>query len=301
MSEAELRAAGSVETAAGTTLDVSVDGGATRLGRGESRVLVADLEARGAVVHLIGPPPQGHLTLLERVDFLPETSTFAALVRRAGLAERLGDPSAGPFTVFAPVEAAFDSLGVRGRTAVFEENALRAAVAPYQVSPEDVPSSAWVAGADFASLSGEPIRVRPNARTGDGRAVSQASRGPFVDLPAVNGRLHLMGGVLNPTLTMYDQLVLSRFAQFREVARIGGYRDLLSSGQPVTVFAPSGLLEQALRPGFQCRAAEIAGDHIVDRTVVVDPLLPPFFTDNGNYVTSRLPSAHAQLLHRHPY
>ena len=203
LTEAELRAQGSVETAQGTTLDVSVDGGVTRLSRGESRILVADLEARGAVIHLIGPPPQGHLTLQERIAFLPTLSSFASLLQQAGLAETLS--GAGPYTVFAPIQAAFDSLGTRGQTTLLTDTGLARLLGRFHVSPTDVSSEALVAGASFPTLSDQTIEIRPDPRTGESR-VSRAAPTSFLDLPASNGRLHLMQSLLNPDLVPYDQL-----------------------------------------------------------------------------------------------
>ncbi len=274
LSEAELRERGSVETAGGTTLDVRADGGFTVLGQDESRVLVADLAARGATVHLIGPPPQGHLSLIERVRFLPSAAPFAQMLDQAGLAETLDAP--GSYTVFTPSAAAFDSIGTRGRTVLLTEPDLGRLLARFHVSPEIVPSSDLVVGADIPSLAGEDIRVRPNLITGNNAAIAQASLGAFVDLPASNGRLHLVESFLNPALSPYDQLILSGMADFRAAVRIAGYQELYESNETLTVIGPASIDSQFLRPGFECRARELVGDHTARGAFPYTPMAPGF-------------------------
>ncbi len=278
LTEAELRARGSVETAQGTTLAVSTDDGFTVLGRSESRVLAADLRARGAVIHLIGPPPQGHLTLLERIDFSPSTASFAALVRRAGLEDELSGE--GPFTVFAPTEAAFDSIGTSGRAVLTTEADLSSLLARFHVSPGEVPSSAFVNGTDLPTLAGQPIRVRPDPRTGAIR-LSRASPGGLLDFPASNGRLHYVRSFLNPDLTAYDQLVLSAMSDFRAAVKVAGYQPLYESDQPLTVVGPISINPQFLRPGFECRALQLVEDHTGYGAAFYTPMAPGFETLSG--------------------
>lgn len=294
LTEAELRDRGGVETLEGTTLPIREDGGVTRLDPDGTPVFVANLRARNAIVHIVGPPPQGHLTVTERIRFLPQASTFQALLGMGPTAAALEGP--GPFTVFVPVEAAFDSVGTGGTGALFGNETLRSLIAGFHVVPRDVPAASLVTGTDLPTLSDQTLRIRPDPASGDPSAVARASLTDVVDLPAVNGRLHLTGSLLNPDLTAYDQLILSGFNRFRIVATIAGYRDLLSSGDPVTVFAPVSLADQLVRPGFECRAAEVAGDHILARALVYAPRLAPFFTDPGDYI---IPSPESLLLNRY--
>lgn len=282
LTEANLRARGSVETVQGTDLAVSVDDGLTLLGQGEARILVADIPAGEARIHLIGQPLQGHLTLLERIDFLPQTASSAALVRRSGLAETLSGP--GPYTVFAPTEEAFDSLGTRGRVAVLDEPDLNGLLARFHVSPGDVPASALVNGRDFPTLSDQTIRVRPDPVTGR-LVIARSTPTARVDLPASNGRLHLMQSVLNPSLTPYDQLVLSGFGAFRAAVEIAGYRDLLESDQTLTIVGPATLSPQFLQPTFACRARELVEDHIATVPAQYTPMSEGFTTLSGRRVT----------------
>ena len=275
-SAAQLQARGTVPTAAGSPLRIAATDGLTVLGLDESRLLVADIPADGATMHLVGPPPQGHLTLLERIAFVPSLSSFSALLSQSGVRAALqGD---GPFTVFATQNDAFDALGVQSREALATERPLGTLVAGFQVSPQDIPSQALVTPAAFSSLTDQQIRVRPNPLTDDPASIAGASLTDRVDLPAANGRIHVVGRLLNPDVSIYDQLVLSGFGLFRRVAQLAGHQELLSSGTPVTVIAPRRLSPQLVLPAFACRAREIAGDHIVPRAVNLSPLTNPFDT-----------------------
>lgn len=261
LSAAELRERGAVETAAGTTLAVAVRDGVTVLGRDESAVVVADVPAGQATVHLVDVPPQGHLTLLERVRFAPTLASFSTLLTNAGLTAELSGP--GPYTVFSPTEASFDSLGARGRTAVLTEPSLRTLLGRFHVVPGDVPASGLTAGRDLATLSPQPVAVRPDPARGGRLTVARAVPvTALLDVPAANGRIHVVLGLLNPTLRPYDQLALSGFGAFRAVVLATGYRGLLENGDPLTVAAPLQVNDQFFRPGFECRARQLVEDHV---------------------------------------
>ena len=237
LSAAELRQRGAVETAEGSALAVEARDGLTVLGRSEGRILAADIPAAGATIHLIDVPPQAHLTLIERVRFAPSLSSFAALLDAGGVAGVLG--GAGPYTVFAPTEAGFDSLGARGRSAVLGERPLRELLARFHVAPGDIPSSELTPGRDLATLSDQPIPVRSNPAEGDPVVFARALPvTAFLDVPALNGRLHVVRSLLNPALRPYDQLALAGFGTFRAVVNATGYRGLLESGDPLTIAAP---------------------------------------------------------------
>ena len=282
LSAAALRQRGTVETAQGSELAVEARDGLTVLGD-ESRILVADIPAAGATIHLISVPPQGHLTLLERVRFAPSLSSFAELLEGSGVTSQLG--GAGPFTVFAPTNAGFDSLGTRGRAAVLDEPPLRDLLARFHVVPGDVPSSELTAGRDVATLSDQSIPVRPDP-VRDGLVVfaRAAPAVTFLDVPAQNGRLHVTQSLLNPELRPFDQLALAGLGTFRAAVDATGYRGLLESGEALTVVAPLQVSEQFLRPGFECRARDLVEDHVGRGAAQYTPRSSGFTSLRGSFV-----------------
>ena len=283
LSAAELRQRGTVQTAGGSALAVEARDGFTVLGRGESRIVVADVPAGQATVHLIDVPPQGHLTILERVRFASTLSSFATLLGNAGLTATLS--GAGPYTVFAPTEAGFDSLGTRGRTAVLTEAPLRDLLARFHVVPGDVPSSGLTPGRDLATLSDQTIPVRPDPARGGLTVVARAAPvARLLDVPAANGRLHVTQSLLNPQLRPFDQLALAGFGAFRAVVEATGYRGLLESGAALTVAAPLQVNDQFFRPGFECRARQLVEDHVGRGAVQYTPRTGGFNSLGGAFV-----------------
>jgi len=77
-----------------------------------SRVTAANIEADNGVIHRINrvldPAVGNQPTLLETVAGNPDFSTLAGLIQQAGLTRTLN--LGGPFTVFAPTNAAFDAI-----------------------------------------------------------------------------------------------------------------------------------------------------------------------------------------------
>ncbi|RYF89638.1 MAG: fasciclin domain-containing protein [Chitinophagaceae bacterium] len=182
-------------------------------------------------------------TVTGKVVADPNFSTLELAVGRAGLASTLS--GAGPFTVFAPDNAAFTAAGIT-------EAALNA-LSPAQVSSlllyHTIPSKILAAN----------VPAGPNARVvtanGDSIFVTRNAAGVFVNgiqvtqanIEASNGVVHKVGRVLNPatgnivataTAAGLDSLVK---AVLRATNGAGGDPTLANtlSTATLTVFAPS--------------------------------------------------------------
>jgi len=98
-----------VTTLAGTELEVEIDTNGVYIGG--AMVVIADLTADNGVVHVIDAvlvPVEDTTTVVDIIVNSPNHTTLAVAVGAAGLVETLsGD---GPFTVFAPTDAAFALL-----------------------------------------------------------------------------------------------------------------------------------------------------------------------------------------------
>jgi uncharacterized surface protein with fasciclin (FAS1) repeats len=98
-----------VTTLAGTDLEVSID--STGVYIGGAMVVTPNLTADNGVVHVIDAvlvPVEDTTTVVDIIVGSPDHTTLEAAVGAAGLVETLsGD---GPFTVFAPTDAAFALL-----------------------------------------------------------------------------------------------------------------------------------------------------------------------------------------------
>ena len=103
-------------TAAGGELTVSEAGNVVTVG-GTATVIDADLVAGNGLIHAINavlvPPsltkaPAPTQSIVEIAAGNPDFSTLVSLVQKAGLVTAISSP--GPFTVFAPTNAAFEKL-----------------------------------------------------------------------------------------------------------------------------------------------------------------------------------------------
>lgn len=124
----------------------------------------------------------------------PDFSTLVAAVKAAGLVETLkGD---GPFTVFAPTNAAFAALPAGTVESLLkpENKAKLAAILTYHVVPGAVTSD-QLAGKrlDVATVNGKTVHV-------DGRKGVKVNKSTVVaaDIKASNGVIHVIDRVLLP-------------------------------------------------------------------------------------------------------
>merc|ERR1719399_2755367 len=78
----------------------------------DATVTTADVEASNGVIHIINkvllPPADGPGTIVSVAQNAGSFSTLVAALQQANLVDTLN--GAGPFTVFAPVDAAFTQL-----------------------------------------------------------------------------------------------------------------------------------------------------------------------------------------------
>ena len=131
-------------------------------------------------------------------------TVLAELLTAAGLVETLSGP--GPFTVFAPTDAAFEALaaglGVSLDDAVkglIADPELLTAALLYHVVPGNIPAAEVVTlnGKDVETLSGETWTIivageKVSIEDGFGRMVNVID----VDVPASNGVIHVIDTVL---------------------------------------------------------------------------------------------------------
>lgn len=159
-----------------------------------ANVTAADVTARNGVVHAIDKVlvPPGVLNIVQMAQVNPQLSTLVQAVSQANLADTLS--GAGPFTVFAPVNAAFEAapsgLSTEQLVTVLTYHALDS-----QVLASQIPF-----GTPVSTLAGQPITI--NAGTPPTISDTTASRAAITatDVRASNGVIHLIDKVLIPAL-----------------------------------------------------------------------------------------------------
>lgn len=124
----------------------------------------------------------------------PDFSTLVAAVQAAGLAETLSGP--GPYTVFAPTNAAFEALpaGLVDALLLPENKEVLTQILTYHVVEGEVMSSDVQPG-EVPTVEGEDltITVKPNGtvRVNDAKVTA-------VDIEGSNGVIHVINKVLVP-------------------------------------------------------------------------------------------------------
>lgn len=134
-------------------------------------------------------------TIVDIAASNPDFSTLVAAITAAGLGETLAGE--GPFTVFAPTNAAFAALpaGTLDSLLLPESKDQLTAILTYHVVPGTVMAADLPAAAtDVATVNGATVSVlaAPEGATVNGAAITAA------DITASNGVIHVIDTVLLP-------------------------------------------------------------------------------------------------------
>lgn len=182
----------SAETLNGQILTLDVTEGTLSLDG--AQVIAADVMGRNGIVHVIDrvmlPNDKDIIdTALEAGSF----GTLATALTTAGLVESLRGE--GPFTVFAPTDAAFAKLG-DAVPALLEErkrDELTKILTTHVVSGRTLANQAVAAGS-LASLAGTELRIKIQ----DGNLFVNGAKLVGTDIQTTNGVIHVIDDVLLP-------------------------------------------------------------------------------------------------------
>jgi transforming growth factor-beta-induced protein len=189
----ELRTA---KTLNGASVRIRVTGGSVRVDA--ARVTTADVMASNGVIHVIDR------VLIPKAATAPKRNlvgtavaagkfkTLVALLKQAGLAGAL--QAKGPFTVFAPTDAAFAKVPRATLAALGRDRAKLRSVLLYHVARGKLNAAAVAARTRIMTLNGKSVRVRAaggTVRVGGARVTA-------ANVVATNGVVHAIDRVLIP-------------------------------------------------------------------------------------------------------
>ena len=194
-------APGKVATAQGQSLNVDVKYGNVMIN--QAKVVKTDIVTSNGVIHVI----DGLLlpTLVDIAvhydDGTNKFSTLASAVTAAGLADTLN--GAGPFTVFAPTDAAFAALkaqlGEPTFNAILADKAKLTRILTYHVISAQAFSPMVTNGASIATVASDKLTF---AVAGGKVSITDSTKTPakvaLADVPARNGVIHVIDKVLLP-------------------------------------------------------------------------------------------------------
>jgi uncharacterized surface protein with fasciclin (FAS1) repeats len=218
-----------------------------------ARVTVADIETGNGVVHVIDavliPEAPMPATVADIITGSPDHETLTAAVTAAGLVETL--EGEGPFTVFAPTDAAFAALPEGTVESLLEDpSGALTDILLYHVVGARALSSDLSDGQEIETVYGDNITVTIN---NDGVFINGA-RVTVADIEAENGVVHVIDAVLIPEApmpaTVADIITGSPDHETLTAAvTAAGLVETLEGEGPFTVFAPTDAAFAALPEG----------------------------------------------------
>jgi transforming growth factor-beta-induced protein len=297
----DLRDELSVPTAQGQSITIDLDGGAKiRDARGRiANIVATDVLATNGVIHVIDrvilprpetppPPPPAPVVvpdLVQLAQSLPQFSILVEAVVAANLVDTL--KAAGPFTVFAPTNAAFAALlaelGI-SKEALLANTPLLTAVLRYHVLAGQVLAGDLRDELAVATVNGQPVVVDltggPKLRDARGRVANITA----TDVLASNGVVHAIDRVILPTTRNLVQVALSQpqFSTLVAALNAAGLADTLTSGT-FTVFAPTNEAFAALLHELHLTQAQL----LANRTLLTRVLT--YHVVRGQVLSSGIP------------
>ena len=181
---------GELETVAGIPLTITKDGDTTYVNG--NAIAAADVAASNGVIHVMSDvlvPPLGDIPTV--AQSLPGFETLVSLVVQAGLVETLSGE--GPFTVFSPIDAAFEALPAATLAAVQADPALLTTVLTYHVVAGKL-STADLEEGKLTTVAGIDLTITKK----DGVTYVDGNPIAVQNVQATNGVVHAMGAVLVP-------------------------------------------------------------------------------------------------------
>jgi uncharacterized surface protein with fasciclin (FAS1) repeats len=230
---------------------VTFDNGAVFIN--DAQVIIEDLTADNGVVHVIDvvllPQPETN-TVVDIIVNSEVHNTLEAAVVAADLVGTLSGP--GPFTVFAPTDAAFEALpaGLLATLLADPAGALTEILFYHVVNGTSL-SGSLADGQVIETANGESVTVTINA---DGTFINDAEV-ILADIIADNGVVHVIDAVLVPVpaepFTVWDVITQSpnHITLEAAVAAAGLDSELDNEELSLTVFAPTDAAFAALPAG----------------------------------------------------
>ncbi|HMN94901.1 MAG TPA: fasciclin domain-containing protein [Phycisphaerales bacterium] len=205
-----------------------------------------------------------------------EFRMLAAALAAAGLVETL--KGEGPFTVFAPTDAAFAKLPKETiETLLAPEGKERlTAILTYHVVPGKVTAEKVVKLPAAETVNGQRVDIKVK----DGVVMIDGAKVTTADIMASNGVIHVIDAVILPTDQGVVEVAKERgFSTLAAAIEAAGLVETLSGKGPFTVFAPTdaafaklpaGTVERLLKPENKADLTKVLKAHVVPGRVYSD-------------------------------
>jgi uncharacterized surface protein with fasciclin (FAS1) repeats len=224
------------------------------------------------------PPPAQVGDVVQVAQSSADYSILVEAVSAAGLVDTLR--GAGPFTVFAPTNAAFAALLTElqlTKEQLLNNKPLLTAVLTYHVLPAKVERAQVPLGKAITTVQGGFFKIEANNNVltiQDGR--NRSSRIIATDLQARNGVIHVIDKVLLPADKNIVQTAqaLPQFSILVEAVVAAELATTLSGTGPFTVFAPTNDAFAALLTELQVTKDQLLANKALLTKVLTYHVLP---------------------------
>lgn len=204
-----------------------------------------------------------------------DLTQLVAALKEAGLIKTLEGP--GPFTVFAPSDAAFDALPSAELTYLFNTKPALTEVLEYHVTTGSILSSALTNGEKITMLKGGDVTVTivNNSNASTTTVMINDANVTTANVEASNGVVHIIDKVLIPpnfTAPTIPQVAVSANLSTLVTAVTAGDLGTALSANGLTLFAPSnkafddlpaGVLQALLKPENVDALKKVLTYHVV--------------------------------------
>lgn len=189
----------SAKTLEGESVAIKVTGGSVFIDG--AKVVTPDVTASNGVIHIIDSVliPRSLQTTAAPTKNIVQTAvaagqfkTLVSLVKKAGLAATLS--SKGPFTVFAPTDAAFAKVPKATLAALAKDKTKLRDVLLYHVVKGEVTASQVVKLRSAKTLEGKSLSIRVSGKS----VLVGGAKVTTADVMATNGVIHVISKVLLP-------------------------------------------------------------------------------------------------------
>jgi uncharacterized surface protein with fasciclin (FAS1) repeats len=245
-----------------------------------ANIVTTDILASNGVIHVIDrvilPLPDENIVEFAQ-GAAPEFSILVQAVVAAGLVETLSGP--GPFTVFAPTDAAFAALlaelGVTAEELLADTEQLTR-VLTYHVLPSRVVAAQVPFDTAITTVQGGSFTVSEDLIITDSRGRTANIVG--TDEFASNGVVHVIDRVILPlpadNIVAVAQGAAPEFSILVQAVVAAGLAETLSGPGPFTVFAPTDAAFAALLAELGVTAEELLADTELLTAVLTYHVLP---------------------------
>ena len=159
-----------------------------------AKVIATDIATTNGVIHVLDAVVMPRKDLVDTAIGAGSFGTLVTAVKAAGLVETL--KGEGPFTVFAPTDAAFGALPAGAVDGLLKDVPQLKAVLTYHVIPGRVLSTDLPVGThEVATVEGRKLTV---VKAADGSVTVNGAKVVAADVIAGNGVIHVIDGVALP-------------------------------------------------------------------------------------------------------